>query len=54
MDTEYELGQYEVSEVTHKIPSEYTDWLQQELDQIQKQVTALLKEIAKWTKKEGN
>ena len=35
------------------IPSEYTNYLLSELDQIQKQLTAVLKEIAKWTKKEG-
>ena len=53
MDTEYELGQYEAWEVTHKIPSEYTNYLLSELDQIQKQLTALTVEIAKW-KKESN
>ena len=36
---------------SHAPTSDYTDYLLNELDRIQKQLTALINEIAKWTKK---
>lgn len=44
------------SDCTNRKPvviSDYTNYLLSEIDQIQKQLTALTKEIAKWNKKEG-